>query len=117
LKAEKVIFLGFWAAAAMIPAHSVGGVPCDPVEYAELKDSTKEELNVLYCRSASKARFNEKMTEHAKERINLALAYGRSIKEPQQEMVQRTEDAVSCLKLMNSTSRMLEKNFKSKPSC
>jgi hypothetical protein len=105
------------AVFAPVSSYSMGGLPCDPVEYAELKDSTKKELNDLYCQSASKAELNEIMQGHSEKKRRLDITYGVSTKESDQEVNERSEAAVSCLKLMESTKRMMNKKFKSKPSC
>jgi len=88
---------------------------CDKIDYAQLKDSTREELNKEYCRANRAAKLNEKLYGHAKDTFDQKLKLGIDTSSASRDMDERANAQISCVKVYESVSSMLAKKFKAKP--
>jgi hypothetical protein len=94
------------------------GMPCEKLEYARLKDSSKSELTSEYCSSMSKADFNSRLKDISKELFEKRLALGVDTAAAQRDMQERGENQVSCLRAAEDAASMLKKKFKTvSPKC
>jgi hypothetical protein len=91
------------------------GMPCEKLEYARLKDSTKKELVSEYCSATGKARLNEDLYAISKESFDRRIAMGSNVTRTMQEMSEKGEAQVSCVRAAEDASAMLLKKFKAKP--
>lgn len=78
---------------------AAAGMPCEKVEYAELKDKTREELKYEYCRAKDRTRHNEEL---------YAIYTG------ERDRTESGDAASSCRRAAISALGMLEKKFKIK---
>jgi hypothetical protein len=79
------------------------GIPCNRIEKAQLKDSSNKELIDAYCGAKKMAEFNENLFSIAQKDGDI------------KKMKETGAAHVSCIKVAESVSKMLEKKFKAKP--
>lgn len=92
------------------------GTPCDKIEYAQLKDSSKKELQKEYCSAIDKSELNKKLKNTTADLANYLLINGSNAKEAEKDTIENGDAQVSCLKVAEDISAMMNKKFKSKPS-
>jgi hypothetical protein len=83
-----------------------GGMTCERIEYAQLKDSSKKELSDFYCNATAKADLNKDLA--AIERTRETAAADRTARE-------YGEAQVGCVRVADAASNMLLKKFGAKP--
>ena len=115
----KVQFCCALATAACWPITFAAGLSCVPIEYAQLKDSTKSELTKMYCRAAAKSTLNYRLYLLAKERLEVDRSFGADTKEARANADEVHSDVTSCVQQQEAVSAMLLKRFKvsSTPAC
>jgi hypothetical protein len=91
-----------------------GGLPCDRIEYAQLKDSSRKELIDAHCRAIGRADLNASLLEIKRESRDKLAALGRHSSESVREIEELSKDRMSCLKVSESALAMLEKKYSAK---
>lgn len=86
------------------------GMPCEKIEYAQLKDSTKEELKYEYCRAHDRIKLNGELYAIGRREIDT----GVSTSESRRETTDIGEAGLSCRRAAIAALGMLEKKFKIK---
>lgn len=98
--------------AALVCGHATAGpIPCQRIEYAQLKDSTKKELSEEYCSANRKAVLNKDLADIRK-------SGGLQNQKAERDARELTDAQIACLEVADSAAKMLSKKFKSKaPNC
>lgn len=86
------------------------GMPCEKIEYAQLKNSTKEELKYEYCLAHDRIKLNGELYAIGRKLIDS----GSSTNESQRETTEIGEAGLSCRRAAIAALGMLEKKFKTK---
>jgi hypothetical protein len=89
---------------------AAAGMPCEKIEYAELKDKTKEELKYEYCRAKDRTRLNEELYAIYRKEIDAGVFTSAG----ERERTESGDAASSCRRAAISALGMLEKKFKIK---
>lgn len=95
------------------------GSPCDRMEYARLKDSTRQELTSEFCSAVAKDHLNEEIGRIEEDLLHKQIAMGSRDSKATQKNVEELGDArVSCIKASEDAANMLKKKFNApRPSC
>ena len=94
---------------------AVAGLPCERIEYAQLKDSTRKELVDMYCHAKGKSEANEELAAIHQRTVDAQRGTGVSSKTSQRMWEDAREAIVSCLRVSESVSAMMAKKFNAKP--
>jgi hypothetical protein len=105
------IVFGMLASATVVQA---GGIPCERMEYAQLKDSTKKELTDAYCSAIAKADLNRDLRAIKQELFDKQLALGADTSATFRELQEYGKSQVSCLRVSEAASNMLAKKYSAK---
>ena len=108
-----LVFLSLFSHSELMRASSA--MPCDRMEYAQLKDSTRKELTETFCGAMRKSELNAELSKIAQELFNSRLKAGYDVSVSMRDVKELGEAQVSCLKVAESASSMIEKRFKAKP--
>lgn len=106
---KKLIVLGFVLLSQI--SFADGGFPCQKIEYAQLKDSSKKELRSVYCSAIEKSELNKKLKDHANDFYMIQVKSGRNSKESEKDIMEKSEAQISCLQVADSASSMFSKKF------
>lgn len=103
--------LGLLASASV----SLGaGLTCERMEYAQLKDSTKKELNDAYCSATRMADLNKDLRAIKQKLFEEQLTNGRDTSATMNGLKEYGEAQVSCLKVSDAVAAILTKKYNSK---
>ena len=109
---KKLIILGFVLMSQI--SFAAGGFPCQKIEYAQLKDSSKKELTLEYCSAVGKSELNKKLKDGANDFYTQQSNAGRNTKEIEKDIVEKSDAQISCLQVAESASSMFFKKFNEK---
>lgn len=104
----------------MLPliCHAEVGMQCKQYEYAQLKDSSKDELLSMYCTAAHGDKFNTEQLHQTQELARELLSKGQDSGYLRPMMREYLDAKRSCLVTTNAAFGMLNKRYKIKPpSC
>jgi hypothetical protein len=94
------------------------GLPCEKIEYAKLKDSTKKELTDEYCRATARGKLNEDLGKISTDFYNKQIALGANTTATRKAISERGDAQVSCMGVAEDVAAMLKKKYKAAPpSC
>ena len=104
-------------AAILLLCHNAVSAqsPCEKVEYAKLKDSSRAELNVEYCRAMQRSKLNEDLRKISNDTFEKQLAIGANTTKTQKDMAAFGDAQITCLSAAEEATSMLSKKFKAKP--
>ena len=108
---RELIALGALLSASAVLA---GGIGCERIEYAQLKDSSKKELTAAYCSAVAMADLNKDLLAFKKELFEKQLALGVDTSAALKGMKEYGEAQVSCVSVSEAASSMLQKKYSSK---
>lgn len=91
------------------------GFPCSEVQYAFLKDASKDELREEYCRLTRKALSNQKSYQLTLEMIEEKKALQLSEPKDREKSLSEIKAAGTCRVSAGAVSDALYRRFKSKP--
>jgi hypothetical protein len=91
------------------------GLPCEKIEYAQLKDSTKNELDSLYCNSERKAEYNRFAVETSRTLFRQKMESGVNGTPVRLEAEQLGNAQVACVRVAESIAAMQQKQFQAAP--
>lgn len=108
----KTLFvIGFALASSICFAGE--GSPCEKIEYARLKDSTRPELVSEYCVAVAKDELNQALGKIQKDRFDATMSSSA-----QRAMSEIGDARVTCVRAAEEAARMLQQKFKAaRPKC
>lgn len=113
----KSVLLAFCILPALAQAGEAG-MPCKQYEYAQLKDSSKRELNDIYCAADSRVKWNSDSFYEMNKKADETLAGGQSATPLIAAMRDYSAAMQACQATAFAAWGMLEKKYKIKqPSC
>jgi len=112
----------FLSVVALVASASFSGLasagsemPCERIEYAQLKDATRKELNDDYCNAVSKAKLNKDLGAISRQLLDRQASLGVDTSATSTDIRAKGDAEVSCIGVAESLSNMLAKKFKAKP--
>jgi hypothetical protein len=105
-------------AALHTVAHAGPGMSCERMEYAQLKDSSRQELSEAVCSARAKDALDQELSAIKQESFDKLSSLGASTSRVMADMHDIGEARLSCVRAADEATKMLKKKFGAAvPSC